>query len=88
MRKHLLKNKKNKFIQNTTYQELSTMTSIRDHIRDNAFNNNPLQELLASAKPGEIIQYPLDCVEYIRDLGEGQFGKVFQGRFFFFFSSF
>ncbi|XP_065652140.1 tyrosine-protein kinase transmembrane receptor Ror isoform X4 [Hydra vulgaris] len=56
------------------------MTSIRDHIRENAFNNNPLQELLASVEPGEIIQYPLDCVEYIRDLGEGQFGKVFQGR--------
>ncbi|XP_047144848.1 tyrosine-protein kinase transmembrane receptor Ror isoform X2 [Hydra vulgaris] len=72
--------KKRKGEQKVSFQELNTMTSIRDHIRENAFNNNPLQELLASVEPGEIIQYPLDCVEYIRDLGEGQFGKVFQGR--------
>ena len=54
------------------------MTSIRDRLREDT-QTNPLLDLLASSKPGELIQYPLDCVEYIQDLGEGQFGKVFQG---------
>lgn len=61
------------------HEGATSMTSIRDRIRQDSYVN-PLMELLASSKPGELVQYPLDCVEYIRDLGEGQFGKVFQGR--------
>ena len=58
---------------------LTNMTSIRDRLRQYSIDGNPLLELLASSKPGDLVQYPLDCVEYIRDLGQGQFGKVFQG---------
>lgn len=60
------------------YEFLRNMKSIRDRLHDYSINDN--LELLASAHPGDLIQYPLDCVEYVRDLGEGQFGKVFQGR--------
>lgn len=60
------------------YEFLRNMKSIRDRLNDYSINDN--LELLASAPPGDLIQYPLDCVEYVRDLGEGQFGKVFQGK--------
>lgn len=63
----------------TEMQHVSNMTSIREHLRADTVSSNPLEELLASSKPGELLQYPLDCVEYIKELGEGQFGKVFQG---------
>jgi len=58
---------------------ISNMTSIREHILNSESTTNPLMELLASSKPGELIQYPVDCIEYVKELGEGQFGKVFQG---------
>ena len=60
------------------YEFLKNMKSIRDRLHDYSINDN--LELLANAHPGDLIQYPLDCVEYVRDLGEGQFGKVFQGK--------
>lgn len=63
--------------------KLENMTSIREHIRSADSTINPLMELLASSKPGELIQYPVDCIEYVKELGEGQFGKVFQGIMFF-----
>lgn len=68
-----------KLIEKTEMSHISNMTSIREHLRADTVNTNPLEELLASSKPGELLQYPLDCVEYIKELGEGQFGKVFQG---------
>ena len=54
----------------TEFDFLTTMTSIRDRIREES-QVNPLLEMLANSKPGDLIQYPLDCVEYIQDLGEG-----------------
>ena len=53
--------------------------TIREHIRSGSDSATPLMELLASSKPGELIQYSVDSIEYVNDLGEGEFGKVFQG---------
>ena len=71
--------KKKKLYDTEMEYKLENMTSIREHIRSADSTINPLMELLASSKPGELIQYPVDCIEYVKELGEGQFGKVFQG---------
>ena len=71
--------RKKKLLDTEREYKLENMTSIREHIRSADSTINPLMELLASSKPGELIQYPVDCIEYVKELGEGQFGKVFQG---------
>ena len=73
--------KKKKLYEAEKEYNMQNMTSIREHIRSADSTFNPLMELLASSKPGELIQYPVDCIEYVKELGEGQFGKVFQGKF-------
>lgn len=53
--------------------------SVKDHI-----NKLTADDLLKSKIPINdvklIKQFPVDMVAYERDLGEGQFGQVFQGR--------
>ncbi|KAK3697507.1 hypothetical protein QZH41_002097 [Actinostola sp. cb2023] len=39
-------------------------------------------KVMSLYNPDDLIQYPLDKVEYVKDLGEGNFGQVFQGRAF------
>ena len=36
--------------------------------------------LLRLFDPDKLKQYPLDEVEYVKDLGEGHFGKVYHGE--------
>ncbi len=57
----------------------SNFTTVRDRIRQDSVPN-PLLAALAQLKPEEKPpQCHLDKVEYVKDLGQGQFGKVFQG---------
>ncbi|XP_065062879.1 inactive tyrosine-protein kinase transmembrane receptor ROR1-like [Rhopilema esculentum] len=56
-------------------------TTVRDRIRQDSMPN-PLMEALSRINPEhKPPQCRLDRVEYVKDLGQGQFGKVFQGRF-------
>ena len=53
--------------------------SMRDQFRQRSTDGNPSLELLADLKQVDLVQYSLVCVEFIRDLRQGQFGKVFHG---------
>ena len=54
-------------------------TTVRDRIRQDSMPN-PLMEALSRLNPEhKPPQCRLDRVEYVKDLGQGQFGKVFQG---------
>ena len=57
----------------------TTITTVRDRIRQDSMPN-PLVEALARLTPDQKPpQCRLDRMEYVKDLGQGQFGKVFQG---------
>ena len=59
----------------------TTITTVRDRIRQDSMPN-PLVEALSQLSPDQKPpQCRLDRMEYIKDLGQGQFGKVFQGQF-------
>ncbi len=59
----------------------TNITTVRDRIREDSAPN-PLMAALAQLSPE---QKPPQChlgkVAYVKDLGQGQFGKVFQGKF-------
>ena len=58
----------------------TTFTTVRDRIRQDSMPN-PLVEALAKLSPDQKPpQCRLDRMEYVKDLGQGQFGKVFQGQ--------
>lgn len=60
----------------------TNFTTVRDRIRQDS-TPNPLIEALARLTPSQKPPHcRLDKVEYVKDLGQGQFGKVFQGRSF------
>lgn len=64
------------------FEMFSTITTVRDRIRQDSMPN-PLVEALARLTPDQKPpQCRLDKVEYVKDLGQGQFGKVFQGELF------
>lgn len=52
--------------------------TMRDRLRAESLKSLD-SRLLRLYDPNKLRQYPLDHVEYVRDLGEGFFGKVFQG---------
>eukprot|EP00794_Sanderia_malayensis_P012117 gene12117-13368_t len=59
----------------------SNVTTVRDRIRQDS-KPNPLLAALAQLSPDQKPpQCRLDRMEYVKDLGQGQFGKVFQGRY-------
>ena len=52
--------------------------TMRDRLRAESLKSLD-SRLLRLYDPNKLRQYPLDHVQYVRDLGEGFFGKVFQG---------
>lgn len=58
---------------------LTRALSVKDHI-NNLYADDPLRSKIFVDDLTEIKQYPVDKVAYEKDLGEGQFGQVFQGR--------
>jgi len=59
----------------------TTITTVRDRIRQDSMPN-PLIAALSQLSPDQKPpQCRLDRMEYVRDLGQGQFGKVYQGRY-------
>ncbi|XP_031556570.1 muscle, skeletal receptor tyrosine protein kinase-like isoform X3 [Actinia tenebrosa] len=59
-----------------------TAVTMRDRLRADTMLALDETKLLSLYNPDEMTQFPLDRVEYVRDLGEGNFGQVFQGRCF------
>ena len=58
----------------------TTITTVRDRIRQDSMPN-PLIAALSQLSPDQKPpQCRLDRMEYVRDLGQGQFGKVYQGQ--------
>lgn len=53
--------------------------TMRDRLRAESLKSLD-SRLLRLYDPNKLRQYPLDHVSYIKDIGEGFFGKVFQGR--------
>lgn len=53
--------------------------SVKDHINRLSEEGLLISKILIS-DPKQIKQYPVDMITYEKDLGEGQFGQVFQGR--------
>ena len=65
---------------NKDMEMFSSFTTVRDRIRQDSMPN-PLEEALAKlTEDQKPPQCELDKVEYVKDLGQGQFGKVFQGK--------
>lgn len=61
------------------FEMFTTITTVRDRIRQDSMPN-PLVEALSQLSPDQKPpQCRLDRMEYIKDLGQGQFGKVYQG---------
>ena len=52
--------------------------TMRDRLRAESLKSLD-SRLLGLYDPKKLRQYPLDDVQYVKDLGEGFFGKVFQG---------
>ena len=59
-----------------------TAASLRDKIRAESMRALDESKVLSLFNPDDIRQFPLSSIEYIRDLGSGNFGLVFLGRFF------
>jgi len=53
--------------------------TVRDRLRAESLKSLD-SRLLRLYDPDKLKQYRLDHVQYVRDLGEGFFGKVFQGN--------
>ena len=56
-----------------------TVVSMRDRIRAESLRVLDQSKVMSLFNPDDLLQYSLDRVEYVRDLGEGNFGQVFQG---------
>ena len=56
-----------------------TAVSMRDRIRAESLRVLDQSKVMSLFNPDDLLQYSLDRVEYVRDLGEGNFGQVFQG---------
>jgi hypothetical protein len=57
-----------------------TAVTMRDRLRADTMLALDQTKLLSLYNPDDMIQFPLDRVEYVKDLGEGNFGQVFQGN--------
>ena len=53
--------------------------SVKDHI-NKLTADDLLKSKISVTDPKQIKQYPVDMIAYEKDLGEGQFGQVFQGE--------
>ena len=53
--------------------------SVKDHI-NNLCADDLLKSKISITDPKEMQQYPVSMIAYEKDLGEGQFGQVFQGE--------
>ena len=61
-------------------EDVELFVSMRHRLREDS-TQNPLMDALAKMDPeDEPPNCRLDNVEYVKDLGQGQFGKVFQGK--------
>ena len=58
-----------------------TAVSMRDRLRADSIRMLDQSKIMSLFNPDDITQYPLDRVEYVKDLGQGNFGNVFQGKF-------
>ena len=58
-----------------------TAVSMRDRIRAETIRALDESKVLTLFNPDDMRQVPLSSVEYIRDLGSGNFGLVFLGKF-------
>ena len=58
-----------------------TAVSMRDRIRAETIRALDESKVLSLFNPDDMRQVPLSSVEYIRDLGSGNFGLVFLGKF-------
>lgn len=56
-----------------------TAVTMRDRLRADTIMALDEMKVMSLYNPDDLIQYPLDKVEYVKDLGEGNFGQVFQG---------
>ncbi|CAH3152381.1 unnamed protein product [Porites evermanni] len=59
-----------------------TAVSMRDRIRAETIRALDESKVLSLFNPDDMRQVPLSSVEYIRDLGSGNFGLVFLGKFY------
>ncbi|XP_022795042.1 muscle, skeletal receptor tyrosine protein kinase-like [Stylophora pistillata] len=57
-----------------------TAVSMRDRIRAEALRALDESKVMSLFNPDDIKQVPLTSIEYVRDLGSGNFGLVFLGR--------
>ena len=55
--------------------------SVKDHINRMLTADDLLKSKMPINDVKMIRQFPVDRVAYEKDLGEGQFGQVFQGKF-------
>ena len=58
-----------------------TAVSMRDRIRAESLRALDQSKVLSLFDPDDIKQFPLSHVEYVRDLGSGNFGLVFLGTY-------
>ena len=58
-----------------------TSVSMRDRLRADTLRMLDESKLKSLFNLDDVVQYPLDRVEYVKDLGQGNFGNVFQGKF-------
>ncbi|XP_028402514.1 vascular endothelial growth factor receptor 2-like [Dendronephthya gigantea] len=59
---------------------LSNVVSMRDRIREWKVAPSELVELVDICKSRGVLEIPVDDIEYLKDLGSGQYGLVFQGK--------
>lgn len=59
---------------------LSNVVSMRDRIREWKVAPSELIELVDICKSRGVQEIPVDNIEYLKDLGSGQYGLVFQGK--------
>lgn len=57
-----------------------TAVTMRDRLRADTMLALDETKLLSLYNPDDMVQFPLDRIEYVKDLGEGNFGQVFQGK--------
>ena len=60
--------------------KLSNVVSMRDRIREWKVAPSELIELVDICKSRGVLDIPVDNIEYLKDLGSGQYGLVFQGK--------
>jgi len=58
-----------------------TAVSMRDRIRAESMRALDESKVLSLFNPDDIRQFPLTSIEYVRDIGSGNFGLVFLGMY-------